>query len=97
MLDVDARSGIEASDEPALEWSFPADLRAGNEAHALRNAILAKLTYAVGREVAGARDRDWFAATALAVRDRIIDRWIDSNQRAAARWRSLRSRRARVP
>jgi starch phosphorylase len=41
----------------------------------IRNAILAKLTYAVGTTPSNAKDRDWFVATALAVRDHIVDRW----------------------
>ena len=46
-------------------------------AEALREAILGKLTYDVGRHRAGARAHDWFAAAALAVRDRVVDRWLD--------------------
>ncbi|HEX8665369.1 MAG TPA: glycogen/starch/alpha-glucan phosphorylase [Beijerinckiaceae bacterium] len=45
-----------------------------------REAILAKLTYAVGKDPTAARDHDWFAATALAVRDAVIDRWMDSTR-----------------
>jgi starch phosphorylase len=45
----------------------------------LRNAILAKLTYVVGTTPAHAKDRDWFVATALAVRDRVVDRWASSH------------------
>jgi starch phosphorylase len=60
------------------------NVSADHEMTALRGAILAKLKYAVGRETAGARDHDWFLATALAVRDRIVDRWIDTNQRTEA-------------
>ena len=39
----------------------------------LREAIRAKLIYALGKTPESARDRDWFAATALAMRDRIVD------------------------
>ena len=46
-------------------------------AASLRDSILHKLTYDLGKSRLGARDRDWFVATALAVRDRIVDRWID--------------------
>jgi starch phosphorylase len=46
----------------------------------LRARILEKLTYSVGKDPSTARDHDWFAATALAVRDRIIDRWMDSTR-----------------
>ncbi len=45
---------------------------------ALRDLIVAKLTYATGRDPLGATDRDWFVAAALALRDRIVDRWLHS-------------------
>ncbi|HQU01345.1 MAG TPA: glycogen/starch/alpha-glucan phosphorylase, partial [Acetobacteraceae bacterium] len=41
-------------------------------------AILEKLNYGVGKNAIAASDHDWFVATALAVRDRIVERWIDS-------------------
>ena len=44
---------------------------------ALRETILRKLTYDLGKSRLGARDRDWFMAAALAVREHIVDRWID--------------------
>ncbi len=40
----------------------------------LCEAILGKLRYLLGRETHKASDRDWFFATALAVRDQVIDR-----------------------
>ncbi|MGC8468616.1 MAG: glycogen phosphorylase, partial [Acetobacteraceae bacterium] len=45
-----------------------------------REAIHAKLTYEVGKSLVTASDRDWFIATALAVRDRIVARWITSTR-----------------
>jgi starch phosphorylase len=50
----------------------------------LRAAITAKLVYSVGKDISGACDRDWLIATALAVRDRIIDRWLESSRRTEA-------------
>ncbi len=47
---------------------------------ALRRAVIAKLTYAVGKDPVVATERDWFVATALAVRDRIVDRWMTSTR-----------------
>ena len=38
--------------------------------------VLAKLTLAVGKDAVSATDRDWFVSTALALRDRIIHRWL---------------------
>ena len=43
----------------------------------LRETIHAKLKYAVGRDPSVARDHDWLMATALTVRDRIVDGWGD--------------------
>ncbi|WP_027284133.1 glycogen/starch/alpha-glucan family phosphorylase [Rubritepida flocculans] len=43
---------------------------------AMRDAILRKLTFDIGKSRAGALDRDWFMATALAVRDRVIEQWL---------------------
>ena len=47
---------------------------------ALRRAIIAKLTYAVGKDPVVATERDWFVATALATRDRIVERWMPSTR-----------------
>jgi glycogen phosphorylase len=48
---------------------------------ALRQVILNKLAYALGKDVASATAHDWFFATALAVRDHIVDCWAASAQR----------------
>ena len=50
------------------------------EVESLRRAVLAKLTYAVGKDPVVAAERDWFVATALAVRDRIVDGWMASTR-----------------
>ncbi|HSA82136.1 MAG TPA: glycogen/starch/alpha-glucan phosphorylase [Geminicoccaceae bacterium] len=52
---------------------------------ALRAAILAKLTYAVGKDTAHAHDHDWYVATALAVRDHAVDRWINTTREVYAK------------
>src|ERR1700709_2593299 len=46
----------------------------------LRRAVVAKLTYSVGKDVLVATDRDWFVACALTIRDRIVDRWMQSTR-----------------
>jgi glycogen phosphorylase len=51
---------------------------APDEIATIKAAILAKLNYAVGKNEKGASPRDWLIATALAVRDRITERWIAS-------------------
>ncbi|MFK8250491.1 glycogen/starch/alpha-glucan phosphorylase [Ancylobacter terrae] len=52
----------------------------GDDVAKFRAAVIAKLTYAVGKNPAAASDRDWFLATAFATRDRIVDRWITSTR-----------------
>jgi starch phosphorylase len=47
---------------------------------ALRDAIGAKLTYVIGKNTDTATPHDWYCATALAVRDRIVDIWSASKR-----------------
>src|SRR5262249_47338066 len=49
--------------------------------------VLAKLTLAVGKDAANATDRDWFVSTALALRDRIIHRWLKVDRVSDAKGR----------
>ncbi|HEY0293601.1 MAG TPA: glycogen/starch/alpha-glucan phosphorylase [Hansschlegelia sp.] len=58
---------------------------AGVDVTKLRKEILAELTYSVGRSPETASVRDWFVATALAVRDRIVDRWVIEHDSEHAR------------
>jgi len=48
---------------------------------AWRSRIVAKLFYEVGKDPEHAEERDWYVATALAIRDRIIERWMDSTRK----------------
>jgi starch phosphorylase len=50
----------------------------------LREDILAKLIYVVGKDTVTASKHDWFVATAHAVRDRVVDRWMHANRRTYA-------------
>ena len=52
---------------------------------AFKATVLAKLTLAVGKDAASATDRDWFVSTALALRDRIIHRWLTVDRVSAAK------------
>ncbi len=62
----------------------------GLDQDALRRSILEKLVYTVGRDPDQATIRDWCTALALAVRDRVVDRWMP------ARARSRQQRRKHV-
>jgi len=55
-----------------------------DDAKAFAAAIVAKLTYTVGKDPAHAQGHDWFLATAYALRDRIIDRWMETTRRVYA-------------
>ena len=51
------------------------------------STVLAKLTLAVGKPAPAATDRDWFVATALALRDRVIHRWLAADRASQAKGR----------
>src|ERR687888_160575 len=57
------------------------------ETTVFRDTILAKLTYVVGKDRSSAQPRDWFMATAYALRDHIIDQWMATTRRAYAEGR----------
>jgi glycogen phosphorylase len=48
----------------------------------VKSEILAKLTYSIGKDPVVAKPHDWLAATILALRDHIIDRWMESTRAA---------------
>ena len=52
---------------------------------ALRDAILDKLTYDLGKTQERAGPHDWYMATALAVRDRVVDVWMRSQTETTLR------------
>jgi glycogen phosphorylase len=58
-----------------------------DDAAALRRLIMGKLTYSVGCDPLAATDRDWLVAAALAVRDRIVDRWLAGERNDGIRQR----------
>ncbi|MEO8883876.1 MAG: glycogen/starch/alpha-glucan phosphorylase, partial [Devosia sp.] len=61
----------------------------GRTADSFANEILERLTYSVGKDPIVARPYDWLNATILAVRDRIIDQWMDSSRET---WRTSHKR-----
>ena len=56
---------------PALDTPQPGTIDDASTVGRLRATIVAKLTYQVGKSPAAASERDWFVATAIAVRDDI--------------------------
>lgn len=46
----------------------------------LKRSIANKLTYTVGKDPIAAHPQDWLQATALAVRDRLVERWMKTTR-----------------
>lgn len=47
----------------------------------LASEIIERLTYRIGKDVIVAQPHDWLTATILVIRDRIIDRWMESTRK----------------
>jgi glycogen phosphorylase len=52
-----------------------------SSAEALRRSISNRLMYGVGKDAVTARPQDWLHAAALAVRDRLVQRWMVTTRR----------------
>jgi starch phosphorylase len=48
---------------------------------AMKNALVNHLVYSVGKDPEHAVTRDWCVALSLAVRDRVVDHWMDATRR----------------
>jgi len=68
---------LSADDTKTLHHGEP--LRTAAE---LKAAVLAKLTYSVGKIPEAASPHDWFLAVAFATRDIIVERWMESTTAA---------------
>ena len=52
-----------------------------NEVESLRQSITKHLLYTVGKDSVAASKRDWLYALSAAVRDRLVERWMDTTRR----------------
>ncbi len=77
MSGSDTRAASTVDSQAAERIPLPAEVE---DVATLRRSIVAKLTYHVGKTPIVATERDWFVATALAVRDTIVDSWFDSTR-----------------
>jgi len=50
----------------------------GVDTDSLRTSLTNRLTYTVGKDQFTATERDWFHSTSYAVRDRLIERWMET-------------------
>ncbi|MEZ5649908.1 MAG: glycogen/starch/alpha-glucan phosphorylase [Burkholderiaceae bacterium] len=51
-----------------------------DDADSLQRAIAAKLLYTIGKDPATADGQDWYQALARVVRDRLVERWMDTTR-----------------
>jgi starch phosphorylase len=65
---------------PPVEIPYPAPRSSRPEIMA--EEIIERLTYRIGKDAMVAKPHDWLTATILVVRDRIIDRWMESTRKA---------------
>ncbi|WMT89852.1 glycogen/starch/alpha-glucan phosphorylase [Pelagibacterium sp. H642] len=72
-----------------IVYDAPTPQPRATDPETLRNEILEKLTYSVGKDPIVARNTDWLTATILTVRDRIIDQWMESSRDT---WRTSKKR-----
>ncbi len=67
----------------------PTPARRALTTEALQAEILEKLIYFIGKDPIVARPHDWLKATIYAVRDRVIDQWMESSRET---WRTSHKR-----
>ncbi len=72
-----------------IVYDAPTPQPRGTSVEAIQAEILEKLTYSIGKDPIVARPHDWLAATIYTVRDRIMDRWMESSR---STWRNSRKR-----
>jgi starch phosphorylase len=76
-----------AVERPRSDAVLPDMLTGDDDIEQFKETVLAKLTLAVGKDVSSASDRDWFVATTLSLRDRVIHRWLAAEREDLARGR----------
>ena len=64
------------SDQPLQHYPAPGQPIDELQLAEIKGAILAKLRLAIGKDSGMATKRDWYMAAALALRDRIVHRWL---------------------
>ena len=75
--------------QQSIVYDVPSLEPRAKTAEALQAEILERLIYSIGKDPIVARPHDWLAATILAVRDRVMDRWMESSRET---WRTSHKR-----
>ena len=71
-MELETDLSVYSTDDSDRQGPEPDDVSVA----AMQTAILEKLTYHVGKRRSIATERDWLMATAYALRDQIVDRWL---------------------
>jgi starch phosphorylase len=66
--------------DPSIHFAAPTQPVDELAVAEIKSAILAKLLLAIGKDAAIATRHDWYQATALALRDRIVHRWLTADK-----------------
>ena len=87
-IDIESwQNRVSLAQSPEHSHGIRGDAPSEEELTEFKSAVLAKLALAVGKDAASATDRDWFVATAYAIRDRIIHRWLSVERASNAQGR----------
>ena len=81
-MDNGTYAGMRPAHLKTMDFRASPQEEAAAAIQALRKEIEAKLVYNVGKQPAVALNHDWLTAAILAVRDKIIDRWMASIREA---------------
>lgn len=68
----------------ASKPTIPSPAPRSSRPEILAEEIIERLTYRIGKDAKVAKPHDWLTATILVVRDRIIDKWMDSTRKVYA-------------
>ncbi|QFY61354.1 glycogen/starch/alpha-glucan phosphorylase [Rhizobium grahamii] len=68
----------------AAKPTIPSPAPRSSKPEILAEEIIERLTYRIGKDAKVAKPHDWLTATILVVRDRIIDKWMESTRNVYA-------------
>ena len=68
-----------------VRFAMPETPPSEEDIEQFKRTVLAKLTLCVGKDARLATDRDWFVATTLSLRDRVLHRWLEVDRANVAR------------
>ena len=75
-ISPDTESMRTPNQAPAIAEETP-----GLDADSLRKSIAHHLMYTIGKDSTAASERDWLYAASAAIRDRLVQRWMDTTRR----------------